>query len=312
VVSIMTRMSRTTVSIPQFALYGETVISHKPEFAHIEDIRERSLRNGWVIKPHRHNHLFQVLCIVSGATEVQLDANSSWHSGSCVVTIPPGVVHGFRFKPGARGFVLSLGVGMPGLDTGKSLGQLLDYTLDKARVIGIVKDCKEFEELYLYLELVRKELASPRECQEAALFALINMIMIALARMLHQEHLVETASLTGIQLANRFRLLLEQHYKEHWKIGDYADALMVSISTLNRACHEALGNTAKQLILERLHIEAKRRLIYTQETFEQISADLGFKSAAYFSRAFKRVERVAPKTYRMNNASQSVIRQKLV
>ena len=105
-------------------------------------------------------------------------------------------------------------------------------------------------------------------------------------------------SATGIQLASRYRALQEERFKEHWKIADYAKALGVSVSTLNRACLEALGSTAKRLMQERLHIEAKRRLIYTQETLDQISSDLGFKNAAYFSRTFKLMEGMAPNRYR--------------
>ena len=294
----MSRKVRTSSPIPQFALYGETAISHKPEFAHIEDIRARSLRNGWVIKPHRHTHLSQILCVFSGAADVQLDTSSSRHSGSWICAIPPGVVHGFKFRPGTRGVVLSLAIGMPGLDAENQVGHLLDHTLAQARVLSLEKNSEVFVNLALYFELISKELTSPLEKQEIALLALIKLVLLTLSRQLRQESLDDAVSANGIQLSSRFRALQEAHYKEHWKIGDYAKALNVSVSTLNRACQEALGSTAKQLMQDRLHIEAKRRLIYTQETLDQISRDLGFKDAAYFSRAFKLLEGAAPKSYR--------------
>jgi AraC family transcriptional regulator, transcriptional activator of pobA len=295
----MARGNRSAAApIPQFALYGETVISHKPEFAHLEDIRERSLRNGWVIKPHRHTHLFQILCIFSGAADVRLDEKSSRHNGSCIITIPPGVVHGFRFRPDTRGVVLSLAIGMSALAADDWLDGILDYTLGQPRAIGVARSSPLLEDLSLYLELLRKELATTAENQHTALLSLIRLVLITIGRHLQQQSLNSIESGHGIRLASRFRALLEQHYREHWKICGYAAAMAVSVSTLNRACHEALGSTAKKLIQERLHIEAKRRLIYTQETFEQISADLGFRNAAYFSRAFKRIEGVAPKNYR--------------
>ena len=152
--------------------------------------------------------------------------------------------------------------------------------------------------MWLYLELISKELISPLDRQELALISLIKLVLLTLGRLLRKEHLDDALSANGIQLASRYRTLQEEHYKEHWKIGDYANALGVSVSTLNRACQEALGSTAKRLIQERLHIEAKRRLIYTQETLDQISGDLGFKDAAYFSRAFKLMEGAAPNSYR--------------
>ena len=294
----MSRKIRASSTIPQFALYGETAISHKPEFAHIEDIRARSLRNGWVIKPHRHTHLSQILCVFSGAAEVRLDTNTSRHTGSWITTVPPGVVHGFKFRPGARGVVLSLAIGMPGLDAENRIGQLLEYTLSQARVFSLERDSRLFEDLSLYMERISKELVSPIDGQELALISLIKLVLLTLGRLLRKEHLADAVSAHGIQLASRYRALQEERYKEHWKISDYAKTLGVSVSTLNRACQEALGSTAKRLIQERLHIEAKRRLVYTQETLDQISRDLGFKDGAYFSRAFKLMEGTAPNSYR--------------
>ncbi|MES2626162.1 MAG: helix-turn-helix domain-containing protein [Pseudomonadota bacterium] len=294
----MNKKINPATPIPQFALYGETDISHNPEFAHIEDIRARSLRNGWLIKPHRHTHLSQIICVSNGAADVRLDATNTKQSGCWITTIPPGVVHGFKFRPGTRGVVLSLAVGMPGLDAENQIGHLLDNTLAQAHVFSCEKNSPLFVDLCLYLELIKRELASPFEKQDLALFSLIKLVLITVSRQIRQAHLDNAAPGNTIQLATRYRTLQEQHYKEHWTIGDYAKMLNVSISTLNRACQEALGSSAKRLIQERLHIEAKRRLIYTQETLEQISRDLGFKDAAYFSRAFKQLEGKAPKSYR--------------
>jgi AraC family transcriptional activator of pobA len=121
---------------------------------------------------------------------------------------------------------------------------------------------------------------------------------------LHQERIedadsqLDTHVHTHTQLTSGFRHLLEQHYRQHWKIDNYAAALHVSAATLSRVCHEILGSTAKKLIQERLHVEAKRSLIYTTETLDQISFELGYKDAAYFSRVFKQIEGVSPMSYR--------------
>jgi AraC family transcriptional activator of pobA len=120
-----------------------------------------------------------------------------------------------------------------------------------------------------------------------------------LRRQLLQQKQASHVQSGSVQLVNRFRSLLEQHYKNHWKIDAYADALHVSVSTLSRACQTVLGCSTKKLMRERLHIEAKRRLIYTAETLDQISWDLGFKDASYFSRTFKQLEGTSPKTFRL-------------
>lgn len=288
----------STAPIPQFALYGETALTHKPEFVHIECIHERSERNGWLIKPHRHSHLFQVLFMFKGAAEVQLDTRSSSHKGCWLVIMPPGVVHGFKFTPGTQGVVLSLAIGMLGLDAENQVGALLEGLLTQPRVFTLKTQSAEFRALFQYLWLLRQELDNPASDQQIALFALLKMVLVSLRRRLQQESQKAVTQLGSMLMSNRFRSLLEKHYKQRWKIGDYAAELHVSVSTLNRACHEVLGCTAKKLIQERLHIEAKRRLMYTRETLDQISFDLGFKDAPYFSRVFKQLEGSSPKSFR--------------
>lgn len=296
-------------AIPQFALYGETALTHKPEFAHIECIYERSERNGWLITPHRHSHLFQILFMYSGAADVRLDTASSQHKGCWLVTMPPGVVHGFKFQPGTEGVVLSLAIGMLGLDADNQVGKLLDGLLTQPHVVKYRKNSPEYRELFQYLRLIRQELDLPRDDQQIALFALVKMVLLSLRRRLQREHQDTVLQSGGVQLVNRFRALLESHYKQHWKIGDYAAELHVSVSTLNRACNEVLACTAKKLIQERLHMEAKRRLMYTRETLDQISYDLGFKDAPYFSRVFKQIEGASPKYFRREaNAVQTALR----
>ena len=59
--------------IPNYGLYGESRQSAAAIGIHIEEIEERSKGQNWVIKPHRHGKLFQVLCVFDGEATVQLD-----------------------------------------------------------------------------------------------------------------------------------------------------------------------------------------------------------------------------------------------
>ena len=86
-------MARTgATSIPQFALYGETTPSNQLESVHVEDIHARSSRNGWLIKPHRHTHLFQILVMQSGQMTMTLDGEQRTVRGGWLVVVPTGVV----------------------------------------------------------------------------------------------------------------------------------------------------------------------------------------------------------------------------
>jgi len=59
-----------------------------------------------------------------------------------------------------------------------------------------------------------------------------------------------------------------------------------------------LGRPPKRLIDERLHSEAKRRLMYTRQPLAEIAYTLGFKDYPYFSRFFRNLEGITAGTYR--------------
>ena len=295
----MARTRTPHTGIPQFALYGETELRHAPEFVHIEDIHERSARNGWEIQPHRHAHLFQLLCMFSGEMQLQMDTQHALRKGCWLLTMPTGVVHGFRFHPDTQGVVLSLALPLLGLDAENQLAELLQSLQDTPLQLQLRRSDPALRELRGYLDQVRCELALPRADQELALYALVKLVLLSLRRLRQAAAPAMQLQDPGPRLVQQYRQLLEQHYREHWKMTDYAAALHVSVSTLNRACRAALASSAKALLQERLHVEAKRRLLYTRETLDQIAWALGYKDAAYFSRVFKEQEGVAPATWRV-------------
>jgi len=294
----MARKSSEISRIPQFALYGEQTPSDQLEFVHIEDIVDRSARNGWLIRPHRHTHLFQILCMHSGAMHMRLDGTNHTLTGGWLVALPAGVVHGFEFRPDTEGVVVSVAMNLQGLDAENQLINLLGGVLATPQLLQLKKRDDGHRQLLQALAMLKQELAGQQQEQSLALFALVRLVLVCLRRLVQHEQQVKSPPGAGVQLADRFRHLLETHYKAHWPVGAYAKALHVSVSTLNRACSEALGQPAKRLLQARLHVEARRRLVYTQETLDQIAWDLGYKDAAYFSRVFKAQQQQTPKAFR--------------
>jgi AraC-like DNA-binding protein len=69
-------------------------------------------------------------------------------------------------------------------------------------------------------------------------------------------------------------------------------------AALSRALVEATGRSTKELITDRVMLEAARLLRYTEQTIGEISYAVGFEDPLYFSRAFKRRFDASPKAYR--------------
>jgi len=87
--------------------------------------------------------------------------------------------------------------------------------------------------------------------------------------------------------------------------GHYATELGVTTGTLSRVLTKLTGQTTKQLILDRVLLEAVRLLRFSDLSIKEIAARLGFNDQFAFSKAFKRQRGVAPLDYRSHAAPGS-------
>jgi AraC family transcriptional activator of pobA len=101
-----------------------------------------------------------------------------------------------------------------------------------------------------------------------------------------------------VQLFRRFDQALERDFARHHDAAHYADALAVPPAQLSRSLSHVTGRTTKQLITDRVMLEAARLLRFTDLTVGEIAFRAGFEDQLYFSRAFKRHYRAAPTDYR--------------
>jgi len=286
--------------IPQFSLYGEQQLHQDPGFVHIEDIATRSYENGWLIKPHRHGRMFQLLIMYEGSVEVQFDDISQSLSGLWAVTIPAGVVHGFKFTPQTKGVVLTLAEPILSDQSHDKSQCILQSVTQLSQTIEFHKKDALFLQLKQYLNAIQTELELKYQDQQIMLEWLVRMVLITLKRQVGKRQF-KLQNSKHSQLLNTFRELLNQHYCQQWKVQQYGDAMNISVSSLNRLCHEHTGLSSKAIIQERVLIEAKRKLTYTRQTLNQIAYSLGFVDPAYFSRFFKKMTKQSPSEYRDSN-----------
>jgi len=98
-----------------------------------------------------------------------------------------------------------------------------------------------------------------------------------------------------------FRDHIEQHFSTWHQVSQYADRLGYSARTLNRLARQHTGLSAKQLIDERIILEAKRQLSHTDIPVAEIAAQLGFDDASNFSTYFRRHTATTPATFRSSS-----------
>ncbi|MGR6318189.1 AraC family transcriptional regulator [Micromonospora soli] len=101
---------------------------------------------------------------------------------------------------------------------------------------------------------------------------------------------------------------VERGYQHTRRVEDYAMQLGCSVRTLTRACLAVTGRSAKQIIDERVALQASRLLAATDEPIARIGRRLGFPEPTNFGRFFTRELGVSPGAFRANRERPIPIR----
>jgi AraC family transcriptional regulator, transcriptional activator of pobA len=281
-------MMQKSSHFTQYGLYGEGNSAISPEFFHIEPISARSSRYEWSIAPHTHPGIFQLLLLEKGAGELAADGHVIKLSPTSLVAIPSGAIHAFDFDTDAEGWVLSVAIEL--LDQLRLARRQNRHSLQAgpATAVSLVPDAR--------IRWLFKEIAADfadeylAEVPEPTLALLTALLVSAEAALTSAPRTIANAS-TGAarkeRLVQRFRKLIEEHYREDWPVTRYAEALGASPSTLTRACRDTVKIAPGDMVLDRKLLEAMRALTYTASSIGHISEDLGFQDPAYFARFFK-------------------------
>lgn len=154
---------------------------------------------------------------------------------------------------------------------------------------------------YLFEEL-SEEVIAERSGRSAALDSLTRLIMVSLLRLCSNSLKATPARHEDLKIFHRFNQLIEVHYQQHWPLSRYAEGIGVTEVRLNDVCRRIADLPSKRLIMERLMQEAKRLLLFTGSSANEICYQLGFKEPAYFSRFFQRYAKLTPGEYRQRQS----------
>jgi len=135
---------------------------------------------------------------------------------------------------------------------------------------------------------------------------LLHVLLIWLQRWYDASHTERLEpGHADMQLHRRFTDVLERDYARRHDAAHYADALAVPAPALSRALAQATGQTTKELITDRVMVEAARMLRFTDLAVGQVAAQTGFDDPLYFSRAFKRHRGESPQHFREHSRGRS-------
>lgn len=276
-----------TMTIPSFEYKTGLNASQDKPMLCVDSIAGLLRGQKWGFDAHSHDNLHQIFWINRGTGRVQIDGSQRGFGPNTVVFVPAGTVHGFEFNPSSAGWALTMS------DSSPLPVKLPDHAVQFPLVMredqaAITALCDE----------INREQSSSASGKDLALACQAGLVSVWLVRQLEKIEDAEMNASPGKKLMRRFVKMLENKYASLHSVSNYADSLEVTPTHLTRVCRQTSGKSATGLIQDRTLLEARRRLALTDQKVAKIAEDLGFRSAAYFTRLFTQKTGESPSAFR--------------
>lgn len=183
-------------------------------------------------------------------------------------------------------------------DSEVSCNGILFFGTQDIPIISIPQD--QENKFHVLHQMFVEEFSTPDNIQGDMLQMLLKRLIIMSTRLAKEQLIVKSLGNEQIDIIRRFNFLVDMHYKTKRKVSDYAEMLFKSPKTLSNLFSIYNQKSPQQIILERIALEAKRLINYTDKQNQEIAFELGFNDPAHFSRFFKKMTQMTPSEYREN------------
>lgn len=191
-------------------------------------------------------------------------------------------VHSFVSVPAGQPFALEPATSLQGFGIEIASQDPSEWPLTPELLRA--RDVEDQSDISRLVDALHLEFENDRLAQDMAIRAYTRLCSIWFARQMIGRDAQSQRSTASDRLISAFLDMLERHYPEGLSMAEYADRLDMTPTHLSRVCKSQLGRSAAALITDRTLHAARHELETTSRPAKQIAADLGFGSAAYFSR----------------------------
>ncbi|WP_353145124.1 helix-turn-helix transcriptional regulator [Chryseobacterium sp.] len=252
-------------------------------------------------KPHRHDFYAAVL-FTRGKGVHEIDFQKYEVSEGSLFFLSPGQIHSWELSEDIDGYIFFCSQEF----------YEMHYVNQKLRnfpFFGSVsfprklqlnnEDIKETVRLFQELG---KEYQAKNMMKEGLMLSLMSHIFINATRLFSRDFdsSDSSAGLSYFKHYQDFETLIEQHFTTQKSIAYYASLLGISSKHLNRIVQTVVQKTATEVITERVVLEAKRMLMYLDESLVEIAFRLGYDEYSYFVRVFRKSSGMTPTQFMRN------------
>lgn len=240
--------------------------------------------------PHKHEAYFELVFLVAGEGFHTIETETFQVKAPEFYFLKPGQMHYWQFTSIPKGYVVLFSADEFSRVTEPEMSNLF------AQLLPVTRFALTHEQ---FPETILTELLHEYQLQSDYSKTILHGLLKALlGKLLHlsQSHFNVVANAPSVY--ERFEQLLLKECPRLHKVHEYAELLHTTPQNLSAVCKKKCQLSAAEVINARIILEAKRYILHTDNTINEISDLLHFSDPSNFVKFFKKAEGLTPTLFR--------------
>jgi AraC family transcriptional activator of pobA len=253
------------------------------------------------ILPHRQQ-FYTIVLVQQAQGEHLIDFTTYQIKPNTIYFINQEQIYHIRLQPNPKGFVVMFNYDFllqSGIYT-EFIHQLgVFYDFDTNEPITISEEISKL--FHQMIKALHRETESTDEFTNEIAGSLLRLFFLGCKR-IHKAHndTLMTNINRAFNIVKEFKALVNLHFANKHKVSDYAEMMGLTASYLNQTIKQEANITPKDIIIQRIMLEAKKLALFTEMSGKDIANSLGFDDPAHFSKLFKNTENINFSNFREN------------
>ncbi len=244
-------------------------------------------------KPHRLD-FYQLIYISGGAGIHTVDFHTVPFRTGSFIPVAKDQVQQFHVDSEIKGYVILF---TPDFLVREKIDfrYLYDFILFNSQLSPVLLQCDT--DTKFLIEMLAKAYFNEKEFEQEELFRnYLKIILIRLEQNKRSFSAIQNESV--LTLTMQFKKALDNNISYKTKVLDICEILGVNSKKLNAALKLTSNKTAKEYLDERVVLEIKRLLSYSEFSIKEIAYDIGFEDATNLTKYFKKHTSFLPQKFR--------------
>lgn len=241
-------------------------------------------------KPHKHDEYYELIYLSDGEGFHSIESDKFVVSPPEIYFLKPSQLHYWQFTSIPKGFVI--------------LFKESEFDpLKENIIIELYTKLFNIERLKLpsgkspetFLNEILTEFKETTRYSKEIIHGLLKALF---GRLL--QYTIKNLEAQGLPLTiyDRFQKILTKDCPQFHKVNEFARLLNITPQNLNSICRKQTGKSASEIITGQIILEAKRYILHTDNTMNEIADILSFTDTSNFVKFFKRNEGITPFRFR--------------